>query len=378
MTIAIANAPTIKPIETVYRGNRFRSRLEARWAVFLDAAGIKWQYEPEGYAANGRRYLPDFWLPELKMFAETKPHTEACEEARETVKALANGSGYRCLLIAGPPNVEEPPPMALVFPDQPETSSDITHFRRRRREPPGSSSDATPLRRRNRYATSWRQCRYCDQVHIDDSQCSCTGPIKILDQPYVRSTGPRVAHAMAEAQRARFEHGEDGRPRRYVADKPTSQLNVYVAGSVIEDTIGTAGDGNTYSYPAVVPWRRDMWGDYPQVEDRRIGRFHYAGPAILGEHGVAIEDLAGNCLQEVRAAHVVFAWIDRPDTIGTIAEIGAAHALNKPIFVASADEQLRQQFYFAHQLATISVIAPTAQSAWDFFARWQNSWTNQR
>jgi hypothetical protein len=30
-------------------GYRFRSRLEARWAVFFDVAGIPWQYEPEGF-----------------------------------------------------------------------------------------------------------------------------------------------------------------------------------------------------------------------------------------------------------------------------------------------------------------------------------------
>ena len=31
----------IKAIETVYKGYRFRSRLEARWAVFFDACGVK-------------------------------------------------------------------------------------------------------------------------------------------------------------------------------------------------------------------------------------------------------------------------------------------------------------------------------------------------
>ena len=39
----------IKAIETYYKGYRFRSRLEARWAVFFDAAGIKYEYEPEGF-----------------------------------------------------------------------------------------------------------------------------------------------------------------------------------------------------------------------------------------------------------------------------------------------------------------------------------------
>jgi len=39
----------VKPIETVYSDHLFRSRLEARWAVFFDYMGIKWVYEPEGY-----------------------------------------------------------------------------------------------------------------------------------------------------------------------------------------------------------------------------------------------------------------------------------------------------------------------------------------
>ena len=51
----------IKAIETRYKGYRFRSRLEARWAVFFDALGLEWEYEPEGYElSDGSWYLPDF------------------------------------------------------------------------------------------------------------------------------------------------------------------------------------------------------------------------------------------------------------------------------------------------------------------------------
>ncbi len=50
----------IKPIETYYNGYRFRSRLEARWAVFFDALGVPYEYEPEGFSRNGLYYLPDF------------------------------------------------------------------------------------------------------------------------------------------------------------------------------------------------------------------------------------------------------------------------------------------------------------------------------
>ena len=67
----------IKPIETVYNGYRFRSRLEARWAVFFDAAGIKYQYEPEGFEfGDGIKYLPDFYLPDFKIHVEIKPSRE--------------------------------------------------------------------------------------------------------------------------------------------------------------------------------------------------------------------------------------------------------------------------------------------------------------
>jgi hypothetical protein len=50
----------LRAIETRYKGYRFRSRLEARWAVFFDALGLRWQYEPEGFELASGRYLPDF------------------------------------------------------------------------------------------------------------------------------------------------------------------------------------------------------------------------------------------------------------------------------------------------------------------------------
>lgn len=53
----------LRAIQTYYKGYKFRSRLEARWAVFFDACGVDWEYEPEGYAlGNGIYYLPDFLL----------------------------------------------------------------------------------------------------------------------------------------------------------------------------------------------------------------------------------------------------------------------------------------------------------------------------
>lgn len=38
----------IKASQPSYSGYKFRSRLEARWAVFFTALGLQWVYEPEG------------------------------------------------------------------------------------------------------------------------------------------------------------------------------------------------------------------------------------------------------------------------------------------------------------------------------------------
>jgi hypothetical protein len=51
----------LKPLETPYDGHRFRSRREARWAVFFKKAGIPAQYEEQGYDLGAAGwYLPDF------------------------------------------------------------------------------------------------------------------------------------------------------------------------------------------------------------------------------------------------------------------------------------------------------------------------------
>lgn len=67
----------IKPIETVYNGYRFRSRLEARWAVFLDALRIPYEFEHQGYdLGEWGWYLPDFWLPREEAYVEIKPFNQ--------------------------------------------------------------------------------------------------------------------------------------------------------------------------------------------------------------------------------------------------------------------------------------------------------------
>ena len=104
----------IKAIETHYNGFKFRSRLEARWAVFFDAAGIRYEYEPEGFKMNnGLCYLPDFYLPDENMYVEVKPPRKgAWKEILKASKFV--GNGISCLLIL--PNIPEFGPHVYYFP----------------------------------------------------------------------------------------------------------------------------------------------------------------------------------------------------------------------------------------------------------------------
>lgn len=98
----------MKAIQTKYKGYRFRSRLEARWAVFLDQLGISWEYEKEGIElSNGQRYLPDFWVPcpryhstESGYWLEIKG-TEPTESERRKSFTLAKDTGHVALLVYG-------------------------------------------------------------------------------------------------------------------------------------------------------------------------------------------------------------------------------------------------------------------------------------
>lgn len=100
------NAAPGKPraIETIYRGYRFRSRLEARWAVLFDKIGLAWTYEEEGFELPSGRYLPDFFFPELNVFVEIKgrmPDGEDRDLAR--LSDLSVAKNCACFMFAGDP-----------------------------------------------------------------------------------------------------------------------------------------------------------------------------------------------------------------------------------------------------------------------------------
>lgn len=95
----------MKPIETKYKGFRFRSRLEARWAVFMDSIGVRYRYEDEAFDLDGLYYLPDFWIPSFNAFLEIKPCAPT-EEEGECASRLARHTGHRVFVAIGMPSLE--------------------------------------------------------------------------------------------------------------------------------------------------------------------------------------------------------------------------------------------------------------------------------
>lgn len=57
---------------TFYNGYKFRSRLEAKWAIFFDSLNWHWEYETKDFVLPSGRYLPDFYFPDIDMFGEVK------------------------------------------------------------------------------------------------------------------------------------------------------------------------------------------------------------------------------------------------------------------------------------------------------------------
>lgn len=126
----------IPALPTRHAGVLFRSRLEARWAVFFDHLGIRWEYEPEGFRLpSGEGYLPDFRLWGCKdgggeMYAEVKPHGGDFAKARALAAMLNDGATHSqyVWLCEGPPNSGS---WQVVSTDQNESEAVWNHNRHR-------------------------------------------------------------------------------------------------------------------------------------------------------------------------------------------------------------------------------------------------------
>ena len=92
-----------RAIPTRYKGCLFRSRNEARWAVFFETMGIRWTHEAEGFPIpNYSGYLPDFYVEPWRSWVEIKSGDPSPEE-RAKCRFLSDTTNQFVLLLAGEP-----------------------------------------------------------------------------------------------------------------------------------------------------------------------------------------------------------------------------------------------------------------------------------
>jgi len=94
----------MQALQTEYRGIKYRSRTEARWAVYLDELRVPYTYEPEGYDLGGDWYLPDFWLPNPGCYLEVKGVAPTGDEIRKAEK-LVKAARCPVFIAVGPPSI---------------------------------------------------------------------------------------------------------------------------------------------------------------------------------------------------------------------------------------------------------------------------------
>lgn len=79
---------TIAAIKTTYRSIEYKSRLEARTAIFFYCLGLNFEYEPKYFEIEKDFwYVPDFYLEDLRLWIEIKG-PDIYEEARKKAQGL--------------------------------------------------------------------------------------------------------------------------------------------------------------------------------------------------------------------------------------------------------------------------------------------------
>lgn len=109
--VAVRNDRGANALPTEYHGVTYRSQTEARWAVFFNALGVQFSYEPETISlSSGAKYLPDFFIKDFNAYFEVKPSSEeiVTEEATKSRCLAHDRPGQRVWLAMGGPAPKTP------------------------------------------------------------------------------------------------------------------------------------------------------------------------------------------------------------------------------------------------------------------------------
>lgn len=199
-----------RAIETNYMNYRFRSRLEARWAVFFETLGWDWHYEKQGYVIGwcGDGTLP--WLPDFEVVTPMGQHFYV--EVKGDPNFFVDGGWLAHFDYGGgPPGFQdcgwsdkydaERKPL-LLLGDIPRFDTHNVDF-------------FVPVIVHYKGIRSVRGLISDHGLHMRrdfDESCIETDGLKDfqISLSYASYPFPRVIEAMRAASGARFEHGERG------------------------------------------------------------------------------------------------------------------------------------------------------------------------
>jgi hypothetical protein len=148
----------IRAIPTDYRGQRFRSRTEVKWAIFFDSLPLAFEYEPEGYTDGEVRYLPDFYLPTPGVYVEVKGE-ERFDERK--IRLAVAATGKPVVVAVGEPRL----PLRLKTACRScrwHANNGLYVY--------APDEDGTVVRWPNR---AWSQCRSCGRFDLDYGSYGC-------------------------------------------------------------------------------------------------------------------------------------------------------------------------------------------------------------
>lgn len=197
----------VQAIPTLFDGYFFRSRLEARWAVFFRTLRIRYRYESEGFLVGAGEkkiaYLPDFFLTDTETWVEVKGDAAAFDQ-----KILGAAIDYGCglpdtadsvgttrgLLLLGPiPNPENGWPLHPILQHSKGGWVERTVFGNRGVLPVDPCGD--------RYFDGL--CEWPPETW-DEIERDWDEPLSLRH----RHCPPLVSAAYFVARKARFEHGD--------------------------------------------------------------------------------------------------------------------------------------------------------------------------
>ena len=211
----------LKAIETSFKGYKFRSRLEARWAVFFDAMGMDWTYEPEGFhLPNGVMYLPDFFVKNdsglCSYWYEIKPkNSDPCLKVTEFNKSLNMNAEQSAEQLNGDPfdAVKSVCPRCLnIYSDENYSRTDYGEHK------------IVKIGFYNVNAYNCYQCDYCDMLQggFNDTYSGNFQWHKgtMIDFDFERSARFKLSIHLAkiEARQARFASGGKVDPFKFTPE----------------------------------------------------------------------------------------------------------------------------------------------------------------